>query len=326
MFSFNMLDTLDRNLQVRTLVKLLCKKKQEGIDIKIIFGNSYKHDESNFFQLLDSSNEMAFTFLKSFGVQVGFFNHYKYQSSHSKYVIIDNQEVIIGSHNFSPRSFSIGLDDSVKIVDNDFANELTSIFLADWKFVYIPNNIETVDFDNSKIYFPEIISKKVDATTIKDNFACKVLANQYYFDYLIDEIKKAKKSISISMFYFSYFKDKNSETSRIISSIENAVKNNIEVKVILDRDRPTDIYSSYKANKKRFEQLKRIGVSVKLDKKEVASHAKLVIIDNEKVIIGSHNWTFGSFAKYEETSVAIDSKDLAIEYNTIFNTRFSNLS
>jgi phosphatidylserine/phosphatidylglycerophosphate/cardiolipin synthase-like enzyme len=325
MFSVNMLDTFDKNLHVRDLMKLLCKKKQEGIDVKFIFGNSYKHDDQKFFKQLDTSNEMAFTFLRAFGVDVAFFNHYQYESSHSKYVIIDNKEVFIGSHNFSPRSFSVGMDDSIKLNDPVLSNELTSIFMADWKYAYQPNNSEVIDFDRSKIILPEFKYTEPGLPAIQEDYVSKILINENYFEILLDELTNAKQNINISMFYFSFHKEKDSITSKILTVLENKVKNNIKVQFILDRDRPTDIYSSFKANIKRFDELKKIGINVKFDQKELASHAKLIIIDNEKVFIGSHNWTYGSYKKYEETSVLIESKKLAQEYNRIFETRFSEL-
>jgi phosphatidylserine/phosphatidylglycerophosphate/cardiolipin synthase-like enzyme len=325
MFSVNMLDTFDKNLHVRNLIKLLCKRKQEGIDVKFIFGNSYKHDDQKFFQQLDTSNEMAFTFLRAFGVNVGFFNHHQYESSHCKYVIIDNQEVFIGSHNFSPRSFSVGMDDSVKLNDPVLSNELTSIFIADWKYAYKPNNSEVLDFDSSRITFPDFKHIEPNITAIEEDYVSKILINENYFEKLLDELTNAKQNINISMFYFSFHKEKDSITSKILAILASKVKNKVKVQVILDRDRPTDIYSSFKANKKRFDELKKLGINVKFDKKEVASHAKLIIIDNEKVFIGSHNWTYGSYKKHEETSVLIESKKLAHEYNRIFATRFSEL-
>lgn len=326
MFSYNMLDNLDKNMAVRNLTKLLIQKKQEGVDVRIIFGNAYKHDHSRFIQLLDGSNEMAFTFLKAFGVQAGFFQHHTYQSSHSKYVVIDKEHVFIGSHNFSPRSFSIGLDDSVKVVDSRLGSQLTSLFLADWKFAYIPKNAETTDFDASVILFPKLTIRSPRVPTVQDDFTTKLLVNEKYFDTLISGLNQAKQSIRISMFYFSYHKDAHSITSKIVTALAKAIKNKVQVQVILDRDNPSDIYSSHKANKKRFDELKKLGVDIKFDKKEVASHGKLCIIDQEKVIIGSHNWTQGSYQNYEETSILIESKKLATLYNRIFTTRFSTLA
>jgi phosphatidylserine/phosphatidylglycerophosphate/cardiolipin synthase-like enzyme len=325
MFSFNMSDDLDHGRLVRQMVKLLCKKKMEGVDVKIIFGNSYKSSPFVPFQMLDVSNEIAYTICNSFGIEVAFFNHYAQKSSHSKYVIVDEEFVFIGSHNFSPRAFGIGSDDSVCLQDSELAHRLLSFFNTDFRYSQKVPVAELSEFDRENFQIPTFAKRTTEAMRISGHYECKILLNKEYFETLITEVDKAKTSVDIIMFYFSHSKDKKSVTSRLMQSITKATERGVKVRVILDKDRPTDIYASFKANKYRFSQLKKIGVEVKFDRPEIASHSKVVILDKQLVFTGSHNWTHGSYIEYQDISVCISSTELSLAYTQLFDQRFASL-
>ncbi len=325
-FSFNIAENLDTKLLVRTIAKLLAKKHNEGIDVKVLFGNSYKLDSSKPFQKLDMSNELTFTVLKSYGVNVAFFNHYKQASSHSKYVVIDEESVFLGSHNFSPRAFGVGTDDSICVIDQNVAFQLAKIFRTDWKYSYTPLSSELVEFDNSFMIFPQFRKRTVNAPEISANFLSNLLLNEEYFECVLDLINEAKSSIDIIMFHFSFSKSKAHITTKLFNALLKAHKKGIGIRIILDRDNPKDIYASNRINKVRYDGLKSSGIDVRFDSDLSTTHSKLLIIDRSKVIIGSHNWTYGSFNDYQDVSIMISSKIFATTYKKIFDKRFSVLT
>ena len=53
--------------------------------------------------------------------------------------------------------------------------------------------------------------------------------------------------------------------------------------------------------------LKEKGVQIRMDSPEKLLHSKYVIVDDTFLIIGSHNWSLGSYFEYDDFSVAIDS-------------------
>jgi phosphatidylserine/phosphatidylglycerophosphate/cardiolipin synthase-like enzyme len=157
--------------------------------------------------------------------------------------------------------------------------------------------------------------------TVKDA-TIMTLFDANYFTALLDELAAAKQSIDVAMFYFGGTKRPNAITSRIAEALIDAHKRDVAVRVLLDLDRPEDIYGSERANKLRFNQLKKAGIMVAFDAPEKANHSKLVVIDRERVMIGSHNWTEGSASRYQEMSFAIASKSLAVSYCTRLDRRF----
>jgi phosphatidylserine/phosphatidylglycerophosphate/cardiolipin synthase-like enzyme len=53
-------------------------------------------------------------------------------------------------------------------------------------------------------------------------------------------------------------------------------------------------------------------------------HSKFVVIDQELVVIGSHNWTAGSFFNYSDLSVVISGSDAGKIWEERFERLWSN--
>ncbi|MEM4546663.1 MAG: phospholipase D-like domain-containing protein, partial [Nitrososphaerota archaeon] len=67
------------------------------------------------------------------------------------------------------------------------------------------------------------------------------------------------------------------------------------------------------------------GVPVRLDESPTTTtHAKLIIIDNETVIIGSHNWTESALTRNHETSIMIQDKETATKLTNYFMRIWNN--
>ena len=119
------------------------------------------------------------------------------------------------------------------------------------------------------------------------------------------------------MYVFSVFSDsKTSESYRLLDALTQAKKKGIEVKVVLDHNidfndegvpNPLPDFKNTSA----YALLKQNGVPVFFDDPAVYTHAKVIVIDKETVIIGSHNWTRAALTRNNEASVLIRSKEYA---------------
>ncbi len=61
------------------------------------------------------------------------------------------------------------------------------------------------------------------------------------------------------------------------------------------------------------------GVPVKFDSEERLLHSKFVVVDGQTVVVGSHNWSIGSFFEFDDVSLAIASATLAQEFTGRFD-------
>jgi len=81
-------------------------------------------------------------------------------------------------------------------------------------------------------------------------------------------------------------------------------------------------YNGYvKENIKAFKYLSENGVNVYLDNQSDTDHAKLVIIDDYIVYIGSHNWSESGLKYNHEVSARIVSKKAADELMEYFHNK-----
>ena len=68
--------------------------------------------------------------------------------------------------------------------------------------------------------------------------------------------------------------------------------------------------------KKNFEA---VGAKVKFGPVSQITHAKIFIVDDQYIILGSHNLSKRSVERNDETSVLINSRAVAMEYQRYFN-------
>jgi len=139
------------------------------------------------------------------------------------------------------------------------------------------------------------------------NGSASLLFNSQYPSMVGDLIDAAKVSIKILMFYIV---PGSSGVDSLLQKLVDAKARGVAVKVVLDKDREGDVYNSREINKAAFEFLEGHGIDVTFDDEETLLHAKLLVIDDDISVVGSHNWTAGSFYNFEDISVVVHSNSV----------------
>mgnify|MGYP000647202127 CR=1 FL=1 len=143
------------------------------------------------------------------------------------------------------------------------------------------------------------------------------LFNEEYGVSLLSYIRNAKKSIFMIMFQTGYYSEyAESLSNNILRELVNAKKRGLTVEVILDWSKSGNV------KEKNFDTAKFLaenGVSVYFDKESKTTHAKLFVIDGKYVFIGSHNLNYYALEKNNETSVLIESGEVAGVFLNYFN-------
>ena len=144
------------------------------------------------------------------------------------------------------------------------------------------------------------------------------LINEQYANVTFEEISKAQSSIYVLMYEMKFY-----ETNNSVRQLEDLLikKHNegLDVKIIIDQSEwGGKITSLSKENEKTIDYLKANGVDVRPDSLKTTTHDKLLIIDDQTVIIGSHNWGFSALERNNEASILIESKEIARYYNNYF--------
>jgi competence ComEA-like helix-hairpin-helix protein len=167
--------------------------------------------------------------------------------------------------------------------------------------------------ENSKL------KKYIEENSIEDTHAVLLRdSNYYYFTQKL--LKTARKKIRLVMFFFMFLDEKNHPSDKFMKELVKAKERGVNVKVILDHQDEDDPKASSIINKGAFDYLRKNKIRVVFDTEEIATHTKLLLVDDKHVVVGSHNWTAGSFFVYRDTSVYINSGKLSDIYNSHFES------
>jgi len=139
----------------------------------------------------------------------------------------------------------------------------------------------------------------------------RLLTDNSYYDTLILHIKQAREKINMAMFLFKTTGSAQNRPALIMKELIQAKTRGVAVHVLLEVSNHDQNLNH--ENRKTAEFLRSGGVSVTFDQPETTTHTKLVIIDNRYVFLGSHNLTQAALAYNHESSLLLDSPELAAE-------------
>ena len=127
---------------------------------------------------------------------------------------------------------------------------------------------------------------------------------------IVREIENAKNRIGMQAYFF---------TSReIAKALEDAVKRDIRVTLILDESQRKIKYSPWR-------QLKKAGINVLFDKEHKTANNKIILIDDHTVLTGSYNYTKAAEDKNAENLLIIrDDKTVFDKFRRNFKTHMDH--
>ncbi len=129
-------------------------------------------------------------------------------------------------------------------------------------------------------------------------------------DFVIKTLKSAKTDLKICMFTIS--------DDPIAETVAGCHKMGIQVRIITDDgkifDKGSDIYS-----------LDRMGIRIKIDSFRSLMHHKFVIIDNQKLLTGSYNWTRTGSDVNNENVLITSNKSIVKAYKKEFKRLWKDM-
>ncbi len=118
-------------------------------------------------------------------------------------------------------------------------------------------------------------------------------------DLIAVQISKAKKNVFVQAYGLT--------KGSIIYQLKEAKKRGVQVSVLLDGGNLSD-------NDSIYHELQKAGIKVGIDKMPGIAHNKVIIIDEQKVITGSFNFTNAADTKNAENVLLIEDKKIAAKY------------
>lgn len=147
--------------------------------------------------------------------------------------------------------------------------------------------------------------------------AVESLVGSSYSGRVFELISGAASSIDVCMFHIA-LPSENHPTRELLDGPLHAHARGVTVRVLVDRDRPADPYGSTIINSPAREVLNRNAELCRFDDEAVLLHSKYLVLDRQAVVVGSHNWSAGSFFAFDDVSVIVHSPEYAADLTARF--------
>jgi phosphatidylserine/phosphatidylglycerophosphate/cardiolipin synthase-like enzyme len=150
-----------------------------------------------------------------------------------------------------------------------------------------------------------------------------LLCDEAYLDYLHAVLPKARRRVWVSQFLIGL--DPDSDTDGLVRGLCHELGRQawkgLDVRVLLSPFLAGE--PAYQLNAPAREFLGARGVRVRTYRAPEHSrrdglHSKLVLLDGDRAVVGSHNWSSGAFCANREMSVAVRSVDVTRRLDMTF--------
>ena len=260
--------------------------------------------------------------------------HAPYRYDHAKYVIIDNNSLLLTSENFKnsglpPEGMSGNRGWGVHIRDPGLAGYFTEVFTADTGSRSVVPYSGTAGDAEPAPY--EKHAAEFHPAQFEGATATPVIAPDTSYQ-IVGLLNSARTSIEIEQAYIK--NDTPYTLNPYLSSAINASRRGVQVRVLLDSywfnvEGPND-------NDEMAVLINRIGSSehIPLEAKCIdlsvspveKIHNKGVIVDDERVLVSSINWNYNSPNFNREAGVIIDHPGVARYFREVFDDDWNPLS
>lgn len=299
----------------KRIMNALIKKAREGVKVKLIFDSiGCLGAPRRFFKKLKKAGGEVGEFFPPF-MHLRLFNLKMNYRNHKKIVVIDGKVGYTGGINIrddhmgKKKKVSPWRDTHVRITGSGVI-PLQRLFLNDWRFV-----------KNDKTPAEEYFKQKMFPKPSKNNGDACVQVISSGPDSTIQEIKEtyiklitnAKKSILIQTPYFI-------PDEAFLTALRIAIASGVKIKIMVPAK--PDYKSIYYVTLSYLKDLIDLGVEVYLYNGFL--HAKTLVVDDDKLSIGTCNLDNRSFQLNFEDTILIYSKQLNEEYKKAYEDDMKN--
>jgi phosphatidylserine/phosphatidylglycerophosphate/cardiolipin synthase-like enzyme len=260
----------------------LIEAKKRGVVVRLVTDTDYM-------------GETSITSLKAANVPIVDDN--RSAIMHNKFIIIDSEYIWTGSFNATENDANKNNNNSMIIKSKELSENYTYEFnemFNDKKFG-----------PTSPDYIPYPLVTMSDGTELISKFSPENDPDQL----IVDEVKKAKKSIYFMAFSFTH--------DEIGDAMIERFKSGVEVKGLFEKTGATTTYSEYP-------KMKDAGISVKLDSNSKNMHNKVIIVDGKVTMLGSFNFSANATSSNDENLLTVrNNTTIAKTYTDEFNKLFA---
>jgi phosphatidylserine/phosphatidylglycerophosphate/cardiolipin synthase-like enzyme len=260
--------------------------------------------------MLDGDSRPILDKLAAAGVEIRWLGSEKF-SMHLKSMVVDQTRVWTGSANWSQAGFALNVEDLLLFESTDLAQHYSRHFdtLHAAASPFQPASLPTPDTAATPDTngFPTGLPPSGPRTDWRaglhdradDDIAvtahARYLADGEYLPVLLDLVANAHQSILVSMYVLGAPQNDQPHLDRLVAALTQAARRGVYVHLLLHMPQ-SETVTMNQFHMDWAERLRAQGIDVRLNIPAVSLHAKVVVVDLAKVLIGSHNWTEGALS------------------------------
>ncbi len=254
-----------------------------GVQVRVLV------DESDWSASITEKNRPALEYLVRSGIDARFDD--PSVTTHAKLVIIDRRIVILGSTNWNRFAFTDQEQANVKIDDDRVACAFAEWFDRLWD-----------ERDGGALKPPigaALTSEGPTIVALPDGDGSTV-----YASFVLDLLDRATRSVHAVLYRVSVYTGyPDSIANELLDALVRAAGRGVDVRVLID---DCQFYAdSAAANLTSALYLYQHGIQVRFDWPNETTHAKLLVVDNAHVVLGSTNWNYYALERNVEANVAL---------------------
>ena len=298
----------------KEIMDILCQKVKEGLDVKLIYDSiGSRKAPRRFFKKLEKAGGQVGEFFPPF-MHIRLLNLKLNYRNHRKVVVIDGCIGYTGGVNI--RDDHVGKHKRLKPwrdthlrIEGGGVYALQNIFLDDWRYCKNDNTPPRLYLENG--YFPS--PKICGSATVQVLSSGPDSQVQKIKETFVKMITSAKEKVYIQTPYFI-------PDDVFFSALRIAVKSGIDVRIMVPKI--PDKHTVYLATLSYLKEMAEMGIKVYLYNGFL--HSKAMIVDDNKISIGTCNTDNRSFGLNFENTVIIYSNTLSKEYQAAFKDDMKN--
>ncbi len=262
------------------LYDALISAETRGVEVMLIF------DRSDWSRDITKTNEQTASYLRDRGLAVKFDD--PEVTTHAKVIVVDERVVFLGSSNWNYPTYTETYQSNVKLVSPEVASFFGNVFDSLWKKERY-EKVKPPAYPEGPALVPLLSSGK----------------DRLYYKFAERLISGAEESIELVIFKVTRYSGFGSSKSNTLTEkLVEAADRGVEVRMILDVNNWSEEINQ--SNRETALWLLGQGIEkVKFDTRETTTHSKILLVDDESVLLGSTNWSYYSLDKNLEADLLV---------------------
>ncbi len=147
---------------------------------------------------------------------------------------------------------------------------------------------------------------------------------QDYPNQVVPLLQNAQQTIEVVMYEWKWYTHEAAGgVEKFNLAFQGAARRGVKVRVLLNIESMGHALTKINTRTEQF--LRLAGVEVKFGQIGTATHAKMIIIDQKILVLGSHNVSKGSFSKNQEASIIVEGGEAIRPYIDYFGLLWNQM-